>query len=210
MINLRRDHELAAIAAIVVLMAVGQAAAGSPNGISNISVSGADNVAIKGYDPVAYFADGHAEAGSKEFAYQWAGATWLFSDPTHRDSFKAKPEKYAPQYGGYSAYAVAEGAPAVADPTIWTILDGKLYLNTSEAVRKQWLAEIEGFIETADANWAKIETEAETAPRVAPPAAVPVAAPGVQPVSTTAPVAPAAKPAPSQPGGGKLPDAQPN
>lgn len=210
MINLRRDHGLAAIAAIIGLMAVGQAAAGSSNSLSNISVSGADNVAIKGYDPVAYFADGHAEAGSKEFAYQWARATWLFSDPTHRDSFAAKPEKYAPQYGGYSAYAVAEGAPVAADPTIWTILDGKLYLNTSEDVRKQWLAGIEGFIETADANWAKIETEAETAPSAAPPAAVPVAAPGVQPVSTTAPATPAASPAPSQPSAGKLPAAQPN
>ena len=91
MINLRRDHRLAALAAIVTLMAVGQAGAGSANSLSSVSVSGADKVAIKGYDPVAYFADGHAEAGSKEIAFQWAGATWLFSDPTHRDSFEAKP-----------------------------------------------------------------------------------------------------------------------
>lgn len=203
MINLRRGHRFAAVAVLAVLMAVGQASAGSSNSVAMISISGTDNIAIKGYDPVAYFTDGHAEPGSKDFAYQWKGATWQFSSAAHLAAFKSDPEKYAPQYGGYSAFAVAEGAPAAADPAIWTILDGRLYLNTSEAVRKQWLAEIEGFIETADANWAKIEAEAEST------ASAP-AAPGAQPVSTGAPATPVPTPTPGQPGTGKLPDAQPN
>ena len=204
MINFRRDHSRAAVVAVAVLMAAGQAGAGSANSVSDISVSGTDNVAIKGYDPVAYFADGQPETGSKEFSYRWKGAIWEFSNAAHLASFKITPEKYEPQYGGYSAYAVAEGAPAAADPAIWTMLDGKLYLNTSEAERRQWLAGIEGYIETADANWAKIEAAAETASQAAP------AAPGVQPVSTGAPAPTASPPAPSQPGAGKLPAAQPN
>jgi YHS domain-containing protein len=210
MINLRLGSGVAACAALAALLAVGQAHAAPPvAALPRISVSGPDNVAIKGYDPVAYFLNSRAELGSKTFTYRWSGATWEFSSATHLAAFKANPDKYVPQYGGYSAYAVAENAPAAADPRIWTVLDGKLYLNTSEAVRKLWLAEIEGYIETADANWTKIEAEAVAA-SVAPLGA-PKVQPVVQPVSLTSPAVPTAGVGVSSHlEGGKLPVVRPN
>ena len=63
--------------------------------------AGPDGIAIKGYDPVAYFSEGMPVKGVEEFSYDWKGAKWLFSQRQHRDLFLADPEKYAPQYGGY-------------------------------------------------------------------------------------------------------------
>ena len=58
-------------------------------------------LAIKGYDPVAYFTEGKALKGTEKFTYQWMGAEWRFASAEHLDLFKSNPEKYAPQYGGY-------------------------------------------------------------------------------------------------------------
>jgi len=123
-----------------------------------INVSGEDKLALKGYDAVGYFEDGHAAMGSKDFEYSWQGANWRFYSAEHRDAFAANPEKYAPEYGGYSAFGIAEGQVADVNPVAWTIYNGKLYLNTSEADRKQWLAAFIGYIGTADSKWPKIES----------------------------------------------------
>ena len=96
-----------------------------------------DHAAISGYDPVAYVTDSAPVKGSKEFSYQWKGADWYFASAEHRDLFKANPEKYAPQYGGYCAYAAAKNALAPIDPAAWSIVGGKLYLNNSLSVRKK-------------------------------------------------------------------------
>jgi len=58
-------------------------------------------LAIKGYDPVAYFKQGKPLKGSEKFTYQWSGGKWRFVSAEHLDLFKSDPEKYAPQYGGY-------------------------------------------------------------------------------------------------------------
>jgi hypothetical protein len=116
-------------------------------------------VAIEGYDPVAYFEQGEPVEGSADHAFEWQGATWRFASAAHRDRFAAEPDTYAPQYGGYCAFAVAKGSTASIDPEAWRIVDGKLYLNYSKKVQKQWEEDVPGNIAKADANWPKILAE---------------------------------------------------
>lgn len=112
--------------------------------------------AIRGHDPVAYFDGKGPVKGSKQFSHAWGSATWYFASAGNRDRFAAAPEKYAPQYGGYCAYAVAEGYTADIDPAAWSIVDGKLYLNYSLRIRERWNKDIPGYIRKADANWPKV------------------------------------------------------
>jgi hypothetical protein len=114
-------------------------------------------VAIKGYDPVAYFTAGKPVEGLKEFEYVWQDAKWRFASAANRDAFKAAPENYAPQYGGYCAWAVSQGYTANIDPSAWKIVECKLYLNYSADVQKKWQADIPGFIKSADTNWPKLK-----------------------------------------------------
>jgi hypothetical protein len=112
-----------------------------------------DGVAIHGYDPVAYFTEGAAVDGSNEHELKWMGATWRFSTASNMATFETDPHAYAPQYGGYCAYAMAKGAVATTVPEAWTIHEGKLYLNFSTGVRGLWRADIPGFIAAADGFW---------------------------------------------------------
>ena len=123
---------------------------------SPVNTQGAQKIAIHGFDAVGYFTEGKAEKGAREFAFEYEGALYLFSSAAHRDAFAAEPAKYAPQYGGYCAYAVAQGSTADIDPGAWTIKDGKLYLNYSKSVRLIWARDIKGNIAKADANWPRI------------------------------------------------------
>ena len=115
-----------------------------------------DGVAIKGYDPVAYFINGKPVKGSRESGHVWMGAKWYFSNAEHRDLFIKNPEKYAPKYGGYCAYAVSVGTTADIDPEQWNIVAGKLYLNLSKKIRDKWSKDIPGNIKKADENWPNI------------------------------------------------------
>lgn len=110
-------------------------------------------VAIEGYDPVAYFTDGKPVEGSKEHTFEWRGATWRFATAEHRDLFAAAPEKYAPQYGGYCAWAVSQGYTASIDPAAWKIYEEKLYLNYDLDVQKKWQTDIPGNVAKGDMNW---------------------------------------------------------
>lgn len=112
--------------------------------------------AVRGYDPVAYFVDGHATEGKSEFTTSWQGATWRFASAEHRDRFVADPEAYAPQYGGYCAYAVARGETANIDPEAWRIVSGKLYLNYDKEIQAKWERDVPGFIARADQNWPRL------------------------------------------------------
>jgi len=109
--------------------------------------------AIRGHDPVAYFDRKGPVKGSKQFSHSWRGAIWHFASVENRDRFAAAPEKYAPQYGGYCAYAVAQGYTADIDPAAWSIVDERLYLNYSLRVRERWNRDVMGHIRKADANW---------------------------------------------------------
>jgi hypothetical protein len=114
------------------------------------------NLAVQGYDVVAYAAQGAAVRGRAEYEYRWNGAVWRFSTAAHRDLFAAAPERYAPQYGGYCAWAVSRGYTADVDPEAWRIVDGKLYLNYSKRVQKTWEGDITGNIAKANANWPQV------------------------------------------------------
>lgn len=118
-----------------------------------------DGVAIKGYDPVAYFTDSKPVKGGKDFEYVWMGAKWRFSTAGHRDLFIKNPDKYAPKYGGYCAYAVSRGTTADIDPAAWSIVDGRLYLNLNKKVQDKWSEDIPGYIKKADRKWPKILKE---------------------------------------------------
>jgi YHS domain-containing protein len=113
-------------------------------------------VAIKGYDPVAYFTDSKPVKGESDFSFEWNGAEWRFATAAHRDLFKADPAKYAPQYGGYCAWAVSRGYTAGIDPDAWRIVNGRLYLNYSMKVQQQWAEDVPGNIAKAEENWPKI------------------------------------------------------
>ena len=109
--------------------------------------------AIRGYDPVAYFTQGKPIEGSPEYTIEYKGTSWRFASAGNRDLFAADPEKYAPQYGGYCAWAVANNYTASTDPHAWTIKDGKLYLNFSKIVRARWAIDKAGNIDKANINW---------------------------------------------------------
>lgn len=110
-------------------------------------------VAIRGTDPVAYFTEGRPVQGSRAHALDWMGVRWHFASAANRDAFAADPAAYAPQFGGYCAWAVSENYTASIDPAAWRIVDGKLYLNYSRGVQRQWERDIPGRIARGAANW---------------------------------------------------------
>ncbi|MBC8240425.1 MAG: YHS domain protein [Alphaproteobacteria bacterium] len=125
----------------------------APAGAAEAIYSNWQGRAIGGYDPVAYFTDARAMEGKSAFTAKWMGASWRFTSAANRDLFMAMPEKYAPKYGGYCAYAVSQGYTAKIDPTAWSIVEGKLYLNYSHDVQKTWVAKRDAYIAAADKNW---------------------------------------------------------
>ncbi|MBP1727982.1 MAG: hypothetical protein H6Q56_355 [Deltaproteobacteria bacterium] len=119
-------------------------------------MSPAADAAIKGYDTVAYFQSGKALKGNEAFTFQWHNLTWHFLTRENRDLFATSPEKYAPQYDGYCAWAMTEARKAVTDPEVWKIVNGKLYLNCSMAAYEKWSRDIPGNIKKADTNWLQL------------------------------------------------------
>jgi YHS domain-containing protein len=143
--NLTRRTALLAAAATLVVPAAAFAKA------KPVYTEGA--IAIDGTDAVAYFTQSKPVPGSKSHSLQYNGSKWLFSSAENKAKFEANPEAYAPQYGGYCAYAMARGAVAPTVPEAWRIVDGKLYLNFSKAIQKKWQKDIPGEIVKANANW---------------------------------------------------------
>ncbi|MDI1256792.1 MAG: YHS domain-containing (seleno)protein [Flavobacterium sp.] len=117
--------------------------------------------AIDGYDPVAYFTENKPVKGNPEFMYNWKTANWYFATAQNMAEFKANPEKYAPQYGGYCAYGTSAGHKAPTTPEAFTIVNEKLYLNYNENVMSMWRKDQAALIEKADVNWPKIKAEKE-------------------------------------------------
>jgi YHS domain-containing protein len=134
----------------------------SANAGSTINNGSFGDVAIEGYDPVAYFTQSRAVKGSQEFAYEWLGATWYFASAEHRELFAAQPLQYAPQYGGHCALATAFGkSPPDLDPEAWSIVDGKLYLLYSKDGQQQWEQDQANMIATADQKWPELKAKLE-------------------------------------------------
>jgi len=144
----RRRFLIASIAGAATLAWPAQAA--------QFKVFQRDGIAINGIDPVAYFTEERPVEGSEDFTLDWNSAIWLFASAANRDEFAAMPEKFAPQYGGYCAYAVAKGYTASTDPKAWSIYEGKLYLNYSRPVRALWALDKTGYVLKANNNWPKV------------------------------------------------------
>ncbi len=142
------------IFAFFVLLVASQAVFAAPpiNTLEREGLFGYEHngIAIRGYDTVAYFTQSKPVEGTDQYATEWSGATWKFSSQENLDLFLADPEKYAPQYGGYCAYGVAQGNLVKIEPEQWTILDDKLYLNYNAKLNKAWKKDTSGYINTAD------------------------------------------------------------
>lgn len=111
------------------------------------------NLALRGFDPVAYFRAGRPVQGLAQFSTRHQGAEFRFASAANRDAFMAAPARYAPQYGGYCAWAVSQGYTAGVDPQAWRIVDGRLYLNYNRDIQRRWEADIPGHIAAANRNW---------------------------------------------------------
>lgn len=112
-----------------------------------------DGLAIKGYDAVAYRTIDGAVQGKPEYEYAWKGAKWLFASPENRERFAASPETFEPEYGGYCAWSLSEGTVMEADPEVWKIVDGKLYLIQNDMVKEVWEKSEPSLIEKSNENW---------------------------------------------------------
>ncbi len=118
---------------------------------------------ISGYDPVAYFTDGKPMRGSGYHVAEYKGVTYAFASEENKEIFEANQEKYVPAYGGYCAYGAAVGKKFVADPEVWKVVDGTLYLNLDEGIQGKWNEDIPGFIKKADDNWKSIKDKSASA-----------------------------------------------
>jgi YHS domain-containing protein len=115
--------------------------------------------AVEGYDVVAYFTEAKPVEGSDDFIVKWQGVTWQFSSAENKALFESDPGKFAPQFGGYCAWAVSQGYTASTIPEAWKIVDGKLYLNYSKGVQSTWEQDIPGNINLANSNWPSISKD---------------------------------------------------
>lgn len=112
---------------------------------------------IDGFDPVAYFVDSKAVKGNHEINVEYEGGSFFFSSFENQQLFLKDPKKYIPQYGGYCAYALAKNNKLVkVDPLMWSIVDGKLYLNYNKKIKDLWSKNIPEYIKTADHNWKQL------------------------------------------------------
>ena len=114
-------------------------------------------LALRGYDPVAYFTEGQPVIGKATYTATYNQAAYQFATEANLQAFKAHPERYVPQYGGFCAFGVSVGAKFDGDPQLWKIVDGKLYLNLNPDIQEQWEKDIPGHIGKADTHWPVIK-----------------------------------------------------
>jgi len=141
------------------LAAGGLVMAGRMAAARGIGVFNENGIAISGVDPVAYFREGHAVAGSATYALKWRGVSWYFANAANLAAFEANPRQHAPQFGGYCAYGMSQGLLLATDPDAWAIRDSKLYLTVSPEMLAEWLKDPDSRILQARANWALMTTK---------------------------------------------------
>lgn len=150
---------------VAMLLVVGCAA--TPGKISQVTsvpdIDATHGVGLEGYDAVAYFTDSKPVPGNDSTTHVWHGATWKFTSAEHRDLFAADPERYAPQFGGYCAYAVSRGTTAHGDPLQWAVVNNRLFVNTNAFAMSLWDRDRPGNIAAADQNWPLIPKSAVAA-----------------------------------------------
>jgi YHS domain-containing protein len=142
------------VAGVAALLTLSTAALADTVNVEN-------GIAIKGYDPVAYFTDHKPVKGVPTYKADYEGATYEFASEAHRALFTATPEKYAPQFGGFCAFAAAQGRKADIDPAAFTIVDGKLYLNYNLKVQAAWKQDIPGYTRKAEEAWPTVSQQTD-------------------------------------------------
>ena len=125
-------------------------------GMETVNLGYFNGLAMNGYDVMSYWKGGEPENGDPEIFFHYQGAKWVFLNEANRDLFASDPAYYAPQYGGYCAYAASQGQIADVDPFAWRIWNNRLYLNYSPRVRRIWANSIDANIELADRLWPDI------------------------------------------------------
>lgn len=146
-----RQHALVKVFGLFLVLSLGLIS--FVNADKRIYTGFLSNKAVGGYDSVAYFSDSKAVKGISNFSTEYQGATWYFSNQKNLNKFLSAPEKFAPQYGGYCAWAVSQGNTAKGDPLIWTVHKEKLYLNYNKSINQKWLKDKEFLIIQANKNW---------------------------------------------------------
>jgi len=144
---------------LFILIALFAAACGTQtysSGAALVSKT-ADGLAIRGYDAVAYRTIEAATQGNPQYEFAWNGAKWLFVSAENRDRFAASPENYAPEYGGYCAWSMSQNTVMEADPEVWKVVDGKLYLIQNEMVKEVWEKSQPDLIKESNENWQKLK-----------------------------------------------------
>ena len=116
-------------------------------------------LAIEGFDPVGYFADGIAEIGSEQFEASQAGAVWRFRNEGNRASFVAHPEIYGPQFGGYDPTDLARGVTVAGNPRFWLVSGQRLYLFNREETRATFAADPARVLREANGRWPALERD---------------------------------------------------
>lgn len=161
--NNRKNYFGFALIALIAVVAAGCGLLGV--GALNKSTAAVNvdskGLALQGYDAVAYFKENLPREGKAEFTADYNGAKWQFTSAENRDAFTKEPAKYAPQYGGYCAWAVGHNYTAQGDPQAWKIVDNKLYLNYSKDVQAKWQQEIPKYVADGDKNWKELASKAE-------------------------------------------------
>lgn len=152
MARLRYFLAVPLVALLVATMLIGAGVTAKPE----INTIGSPGLAIKGYDPVAYFEQGGPRQGLAKHTLQHAGVRWQFSSAANKAKFEQNPERYMPAYGGYCAYGVAQGYLVKIEPNAWAIRNGKLYLNYSTSVQQTWSKSPDAYIDKANSRWPKL------------------------------------------------------
>ena len=148
--SLSRLARVAAVAMFAALMPISAAYAVDEHYIK-------DGAVIGGYDVVAYHTVGAPTLGSKQFAAEYQGATWHFASAANRDMFAANPVKFAPAYGGWCSAGASKAKKVMINPNLRKIVDGQLYLNSTEAAHKNlFLADTANVVRKGESNWKNI------------------------------------------------------
>jgi len=114
-------------------------------------------VGAAGYDLVSYQTGKKPVQGNGNFVATVDGVNYLFSSKSNLTMFNKNQRKYLPQYGGYCAFGTAVGKKFIGDPTVWEVVDGKLYFNLDNGIKKTWVKDIPGNIAKANKNWKEIK-----------------------------------------------------
>lgn len=149
-------HVLAFCAVLVATVGLLAAQTSDAAAKPRINTIGLRGVAIKGYDPVAYFTKRAPTRGSKKYTLKHAGAKWRFASAENKAAFAANPRKYTPAYGGYCAYGVSQGNLVKIEPNAWAIKGGRLYLNYNRSIQRQWAKKPASYIAQANKKWPRL------------------------------------------------------